>query len=85
MNTDSILVNIDHLVVDLCCYEDPDVYTLYYFDNLLSDSFIKLLEETMKPSVRRYVLPLNPSRRVSHDYDCSCEPIIQLMLMHVLC
>ena len=60
----SLLLRIDHLVMDMCCFEDFGGYTHLSVDNLLNGSYVKLLE-ALKLSARRYVLPLNLNKRVS--------------------
>ena len=78
MNSSTIYMSItDHLVMDMCCYEDPDAYTCMSVDSILNGSYVKLLE-ALKPSVRRYVLPLNLSKRVSNMLIISTLKVLKL-------
>lgn len=51
-----------HVVVDLCCTTDENYYNFGFFDNPGGSSFIP---DENRQSVRRYVLPLNTSTKVT--------------------
>jgi len=54
-----------HLVVDLCCYGDGDMYDFLDYDATLSEDYVeKVRSFTSKNSVRRYVLPLDLDEKV---------------------
>ena len=54
-----------HLVVDLCCYEDADIYDYLDYDARLSEDFVeKVKVVASNNSVRRYVLPLELDEKV---------------------
>ena len=54
-----------HLVVDLCCYGDGDMYDFLDYDATLSEDYVEKVKAfTSKNSVRRYVLPLDLDEKV---------------------
>jgi len=59
------LLTSGHLVVDLCCHGDADLYDYFNQDAMLSEGYVEKLKTlTSKNSVRRYVLPLDLNEKV---------------------
>ena len=52
-----------HLVVDMCCHGDGELYNLFSFETQPSEAPQKDLQDS-ESSVRRYILPLGPDKKV---------------------
>ena len=65
LNVSCFHLTSGHLVVDLCCYDDADIYDYLDYDARLSENYMeKVKATTSKSSVRRYVLPLELDEKV---------------------
>jgi len=59
------LLTSGHLVVDLCCHGDADLYDYLNYDAMLSEGYAEKVKAfDSKNSVRRYVLPLDLDEKV---------------------
>ena len=55
-----------HLVVDLCCHGSPGFFEMFNIETMLSDDFSRVIEDLWSEfSTRRYVLPLEPDKKVA--------------------
>ena len=52
-----------HIVMDLCCYDNPRVFDLFYLEIIYSEGYEERVANT-KLTIERFVLPLKVDKKV---------------------